>query len=551
MPEIGFVWRNLRPAGGCEPAGVRIRSLIDSNASELTLQLTFGHHVYSLRRDRYIKTGSCVIPPTIYLDELKSNKSFKHQQMNLFPTPVKSVAIRYFGVAFFLAVSSLSVSEAQAQTRITFDDATRIAIDQSIELKKAENSVTLQEQAVRQAKASFLPNLNASSGTARNWGLSFDQTSFQLVTESTDNFNSSLSSSVNLFNGFGDVASLASQRHLLESDKYSLERQRQTVFFNVVSAYLQILLDQEQVEIRAEDVESQLQQLSRIEEFTRLGARPISDLYAQQATTAQSELSLLDAERAVEISKVRLIQILELDPFEEYEFDAPNADGVPLDVTSYDLQALLRSSLERRADLKARDASIMSAAEGIRVAKSGRYPSLNLSGSLGTSYSSARTTPLRDSLGNVVIGTSFSDQLKDNRSRSVRLSLNIPIFNRLQTTTNVQRSRIQYDNQVLDRQNEEQSVLLEVRQGYLDYQSAAKRLDVTEKQMVSATQAEQVESERYNVGASTLVELTAARATLVSAASNRAQAVYQFLFQSKVIDYYVGVLDTAEGFSNN
>jgi outer membrane protein len=164
----------------------------------------------------------------------------------------------------------------------------------------------------------------------------------------------------------------------------------------------------------------------------------------------------------------------------------------------------------------------------------------------GTSYSS-----LRQQLAGIDPVTSnpifektpFDDQLTDNRSGSVSMTLSIPVFNRLQTKTGVERSRVQLSNAELDLQNMSQTVALEVRQAYLDYQTAVKRLDVTEKQLRSAEQSVAVEQERYNVGASTLVELQTARAAFVDAASKRAQAIYQFIFQSRVIDYYLGALD--------
>jgi outer membrane protein len=128
----------------------------------------------------------------------------------------------------------------------------------------------------------------------------------------------------------------------------------------------------------------------------------------------------------------------------------------------------------------------------------------------------------------------------------VSFSLSIPIFNRFQTRTNTQRSLIQLSNAELDMENLSQGIALEVRQAYLDYETAVKRLDVTEKQLLSAQKALEVEQERYDVGASTLVELTQAQASFVSASSQRVQAIYQFHFQHRLIDYYQGTLDPNE-----
>ena len=89
-----------------------------------------------------------------------------------------------------------------------------------------------------------------------------------------------------------------------------------------------------------------------------------------------------------------------------------------------------------------------------------------------------------------------------------------------------------------------------MRQAYLDYQIAIKRLDVTEKQFTAAEQALLVEQERYQIGASTLVELTQSRAAFVNGSSQRVQAIFRFQFQQKLIEYYQGVLDPAQPLFN-
>jgi outer membrane protein len=130
------------------------------------------------------------------------------------------------------------------------------------------------------------------------------------------------------------------------------------------------------------------------------------------------------------------------------------------------------------------------------------------------------------------------------------MSISIPVFNRLQTRTAVEQARVQYINSQLDLQNLQQNVALDVRQAYLNYQTSIKRLDATEKQFQASEQALRVEQERYNVGASTLVELQQARATFVQASSQRVSAVYEFIFQEKLIEYYQGILDPGQTLFN-
>lgn len=428
---------------------------------------------------------------------------------------------------------------AHAQTSpeprvITFNEAARIALEQNVTLKQAANDVELTAVTVTSERADFYPNLNFSAGSTRNYGLSFDPTTGDNVSQTSDFISFDLSSSVNLFNGFADVASLKQSRHALDADASRYERTRQTVLFNVIQNYLQVVLEQERVRIREEDVAAQRRQLQQIDEFVRVGSRPVSDQYQQQATLATSELRLIEAQQAVQVSTTRLIQVLQLDPFGDYTFTAPSTDEVRLVVKDYDLSQMLQRAFDERADLDAQASRIDAYEAGIRVARSGYLPSVSLSAGIGTDYSSS----LRDAFDQ-----SFGTQLGDNRAEFVRLGVSVPIFNRLQTRANVERARVQYENAALSLQDLEQQVALDVRQAYLDYQTAAQRLDATAAQLRAAEQALQVEEERYDVGASTLVELTQARSRFVEASSNRAQAVYQFFFQEKVIDYYLGVLD--------
>ena len=444
-------------------------------------------------------------------------------------------------IAHVLPIVTLMIStftaQAQEVREITFNEAIEIALERNVTIKRAENNLKLQEITVQSERADFLPNLNFNTGASRNFGLQFDQTTGSLVNASSDGFNYSASSGLNIFNGFADVASLEGARAVLESQEANFARTQQQVVFNVVSNYLNVILAEENIRIRQEDVESQQSLLEQIEEFVRVGQRAVSDLYQQQATAASSEALLLTAESNFESSKTRLIQVLQVDPLANYAFPAPAAEDVPTNLRAYDPNELVRASFERRPDLKAQEFLIRASESNIKAAKAGYLPTLGMSFGAGSSYTS--NSPF-----------DFSDQMTNNRSERVSLSLSVPLFNRLNVKRGIQSSKVQYSNALLDMENLQQSVAIEVRQAYLDYQTAVKRLEVTEKSLRAADQAFQVEQERYNVGASTLVELTQSNSRYIDAASQRAQAVFQFHFQHRLIEYYQGSLDPTQPLFN-
>jgi outer membrane protein len=451
----------------------------------------------------------------------------------LFPpgrTGIRNRAIP--GVIALVAILAMSpqMTLAQPVQQITFNDAVALALERNPSVRRAENNLELQSTNVFQAKANFLPNLSFSSGGSRNYGLQFDQTAGRLVTTASDGFNMSLSSGINIFNGFADVASVEQAQYTLEAQEYSYDRTRQTMVFTVISNYLSVIFAEENLGIQQENLESQQLLLNQIQEFVNAGTRAISDLYTQQATVASAEMSVLTAESTYQVAQTRLIQTLQLDPLGEYEFVAPDAEEIPLAIEEYNQEDLLLNAFENRSDLRAQESSIDASIQGIRIARAGYLPRLNFSGGLRTSYSGSRDAD-------------FSDQLNDNQSKSLSLSLNFPIFNKFATKAQVEGRQVAHANALLDLETLQQGVALEVRQAYYDYETAVKQLDVTAKQLQAAQQALEVEQERYNVGASTLVELTQSRSQFVRAASQRLQAIIGFHASKRYLQYYQGIMD--------
>ncbi len=123
--------------------------------------------------------------------------------------------IRSLFLLLLLASSTAAVTTpafAQEIRTITFEEAVRIALDQNIALQQTENSVELESRQVFQQRMDFLPNLHFSTNGSRGSGFWQDQAG-RNVAFTNKNVNGSLSTNVNLFNCFADVASLDQANH--------------------------------------------------------------------------------------------------------------------------------------------------------------------------------------------------------------------------------------------------------------------------------------------------------------------------------------------------
>ncbi len=436
----------------------------------------------------------------------------------------------------FVAVLAVGLVQAQAVQTITLNDAVRIALDQNHELKVSANQVRQGENSLRKAKYFLTPNISFYTSTSRRFGLYFDQTAATLVHKSSEYFNLSTSTSITVFDGFREWATLKQARLTVAETGLVHEQKRQQVVFLVMNQYLVLLKARSQVAIQQENLAAQEQLLEQVEQFANAGLRPVADLFQQQAATARAELVLLGAQRDAGAAENLLIQTLQLDPFGEYDFVVPDLSARAPVAEVYDVEDMVRTAFERRSDLRAREAAIGVSEQGIRIARAGWMPQVSLSAGAGSGYSSVqgfasgRTTP-------------FGTQLQNNRSENLGLSLSIPILDKFKSRTDIQSARIQHNNAQLDLESLRQKIRLDVRQAYLDYLWDEKSLDVSEKQLVAAQQALEAAQKQFNAGSKTLIELAEVRSSYVEAANNRADAISSFFFRKLLIDYYIGVLD--------
>lgn len=424
--------------------------------------------------------------------------------------------------------AAVAASSAVPQ-RIAFGDAVRIALHQNLTLKQAENSQSLSNAAVRQQQMQFWPTLSFSTNTAENLGRTFNQTEGRIVDQNAQSLSAGFSSSVTLFNGFQNVSQLRQARLSESASTSDVARARQTVVFTVASNFLSLVTLQEQLAVQEQNLAAQQALEAQVQRLVTAGTRSIADLYQQQANVASANSAVVTARRAVELAKVDLIQTLQLDAGKSYEFVSPAIDSSAT-APQYSLDDLLARAFSGRADLKAEALRVDVANEAVKSARSTRWPTIGLSVGVNSAYSS-------------LTNTGFTSQLDQRRAGSVGLSFSVPLFDRGAASIAAQQAAIQADNAVLARDKQRQSVALDVRRAYLDYQSALDQLSATRAQQRSADLALSTTLERYRVGAATLVEVTQARAAQVSAASALVNARYNVVFQQSLMSYYTGELN--------
>ncbi|MGD9489577.1 MAG: TolC family protein [Calditrichaceae bacterium] len=425
-------------------------------------------------------------------------------------------------VLFFLPRFS-TADDSEKQLRL--GEAIQLALEQNISLRISSNSVSGAKIDVNQSRMEFLPNVSASLSSSKD---------FPKTGNENESVNASVSSGLNLFNGFYDISRLNKAGLDLAAEEAGYNRSRESVVFETISRFVQVVLNNEFIGIEKNNLEAQMIQLKQIEEFRKAGNRSKADVYQQLADIKQNELNVLNAASEYEVSRNLLSRTLGIQLNDDMKFLAPEIDLITQKITSSgpDQETFQMEVNSRRFDLRAQQLNIESGTEQIRAAKSGYWPSVSLTASAGSNYSGS------------VQGYSFSDQLFDeNPYVRLGLSVSVPLFDRFYTKYNVQQANIQLSTQKMMLEDLKLEINNEIRQAMFDYKSALKQKELAQARKEYALEALKISEERYRVGSSTYVEMSQVRASYVTAAYQKVSADYNLLLKYAAVYYYGGNID--------
>ena len=257
------------------------------------------------------------------------------------------------------SIASPNTSRTEEIPRLILAKAVELALQNNSDLKTTRQQVESAETTVQQKKAVYFPNLEYSmKGTRVHNDTATDGTSYTTAT-------SSLSSSVNIFNGFSDQAAVESAGFSLSAEKHNLNRVQQSTVYQTISTFIAAVTNQELITVGEENLQDNRRQLARILAFYKAGKRPVTDLYQQQAETSQAELSLLSDERDLQTSKLEVLQTIGISSTERFRIVAPDIPEPSALKADLPAQDILATALATRTDLQSQEHRIKAAGEDI------------------------------------------------------------------------------------------------------------------------------------------------------------------------------------------
>lgn len=433
-----------------------------------------------------------------------------------------------FTLSFILA--SLAAS-AQQSGGWTLRQCIDYALENNITVKQQDVTRRQNEVQLSTAKNSRLPDLNASA--SQNWsfgrGLTSENTYSNRNTSST---SLSLGTTVPLFTGFRIPRTIELNKLNLEAATADLGKARDDISVQVAQAYVQILYNIELRDVAQRQIDIDSMQVERLREMYRTGKASGVEVAQQEATLAQSRLTLTQADNDYRISLLTLAQLLELPSPEGFTIVRPDIAALTVDeAAALPLpDEIFQEAIAFKPVVKAETLRLKSTEMSIKIAQSALWPTLSLSAGLGSNYYKT----------NGFDTESFGRQMRNNFSQYIGLSLNIPIFNRFETRNSIRSARLDRESQQLRLDDVKKTLYKEIQQAYYNAVAARAQYASSTEATASNKAAFDLMSAKYEYGKANITEFNESKNNWLKAESDLARAKYEYMYDTSLLDFYRG-----------
>jgi len=435
----------------------------------------------------------------------------------------------------FLLLLSFFTLKVQAQASWSLEECVAYAMGHNLEVKDFEYVSQSGNENYRQSIRNLLPRIDAFTGYNVNYGRSTDPFTNDVVTNEFFSNGYSLSSSIDLFQGFLKINAIKSSRFIYEASLQETLQQKYLLAFRVMRAFYDVRFFEELVEVGKGQANLSQANYDLVKRQIELGLKAGADLYESESLLLSDKLNLTRSENNLEIAKLQLMQAMNLADRENFSVEnKKNVAGFQLI-----FQAIHTDSIYQQAEsflplLKAQEYRVSAARNQVDVSKAFLYPSLTLFANIGTGY--FQTT--RDSLGNTI---EFRNQIRDNTYRTIGLSLNIPISRGWTTRSRIKQSKIELLRTENNLEIQKQEVYNDIQQ--LVVENKALKNEYTQSlQKVKAQELTfTIAQRRYEKGLISILELTSAKNLFSAAQNENLEVGLRLEVNNSTIDFYRGL----------
>ena len=475
---------------------------------------------------------------------------------------MKFCTIKNIGLFGFLLLGFSSFAQ---ERRWTLEACVAYALEHNIEVQ--QQGIEEERAAVGKqiALGNFLPSVSGSASHSWTLGLNQNITTGMLENQTTQFTAAGVDVGIDVFKGLQYQHQLSKARLSEVAARYQAQKMKEDVSLNVVNAYLQIVFNQELLKTNQAQSTEKKKQEQRTKELVEAGIVPAGDLLDVQAAVAQVEQQLIASENALELSKLALAQLLQLRDYENFEVSDREIQADLSAVLLESASEVVQRAKATQIDLKIAETRVRIADRDLKISKTQFLPQLRAFYSFatraaymdrvsGVQVDAANPTKMvgmvegtnqavvQPNMVPIISGPeSMWNQFDANKGQSFGLGLTIPIFNGFSVRNNVKLNRLEVKRTALEQEAAELKLEQLVYTAYADTKSALKSFEAAKATLTARTLALEYAKARYEVGMMNVFDYNQAETLHVSAVSDLLKAKYDYVFKTKILEYYFGI----------
>ena len=430
----------------------------------------------------------------------------------------------------FLIISIVTASFAcRAQKVWTFDECVDYAMEHNVQILQTIVSQNSAEYQHKMAKNAWLPTLSADASQSFGFGQSPSAYGVY-VSDNSASTSLGISLGMPLFNGLSIYNQIKSANLAYDASKKDVEAAKFDLKLLIMSYYMQVVFNKEIKSVAEKQLAITEEQHTKTQELYQLGKVAESNVYESAAQVATAKSTLVQADNALMLSILDVVQALELETVEDFDvvspetFDGVDGPALPSQEATYNF------ALNHQPKIEAANLRLEQSYRDVKVSKSAWYPSLSLFAGYSTGYYNYFSSG-RENLP-------FSDQLSNNGRTSFGVRLNVPIFNAMQTKYKVEMTKLNIENQELNIANAQKELRKDIQQAFYNAVAAEQKFKTAKETYDAAEIAYRYSNESYSAGCATLLELNESKNRLFKTESEMLQAKYEYIYRVKVLEFY-------------
>ena len=434
---------------------------------------------------------------------------------------------RLYSMIFTLAVGL----QLHAAEPWTVERCMQYAADHSHAVRQQRFALDNSRAAKTQAIGAFLPNVYGSVSGQMNFGRAIDPETNTYTDVSTLYNGYGLQASLIVFDGLQRYNELRMAKVNVAMGRSGVRVEKDDVALKVYKAYMDLVYCLGAIDQTTKKRDESRALLHQTEVMAEVGQKSDADVAQMRATLAADEYELTHMQSQTTKAQLALKQLM--------NFPADSTLNVVQPTFNHEAEQTIEESPSQISEyaamanpriVKAQQA-VEAARFSLRAARGALLPTLSLSGGVSTSF-----------YRNLDKGghASFSQQFKNNAGEFIGLSLTIPIFNQLSTSSTIRRRKIALDQARENLEYEQSELHRVIIEAASDVENSTKEVAKMLEQVEADSLAAHLTTRKYEEGLASSIDVKTAAVTLLQSRVKLLQSQLTMAYNKKLLAYYKG-----------